>query len=256
MLGVDDGGAVLARLGVEEADDRADEVVQVGCVEVCGCGAREREQVVDQTADALDLGEREVAEPGAELLVAHALGQQLDEGADRDEGVADLVRDAGGEHAERREAVGTREQLARAGEIGGHPSVLREPGGAFGEALREREVARRERGATGAGDEQEARAGARAEGNRRAPRAVAGRLAGLQALDLTGSVPGHGHQSAVGGFLDEQDGSLEMERPGQQRDERAGELGALRLPLGPLDFLHRPASFADPLVGGANLFAL
>src|SRR5205823_13733990 len=77
VLGVDDGGAVLARLGVEEADDRADEVVQVACVEVCGCGAREREQVVDQTADALDLGEREVAEPGAELLVAHALGQQL-----------------------------------------------------------------------------------------------------------------------------------------------------------------------------------
>ena len=241
---------MLPGFGVEQAHDLADQVVQVGGVELGRRRAREGEEVVDQAADALDLGEREVAERRAELVVAHALGQELDEGAHRDERVADLVCHAGREHAERGEPVGAGEQLARAREVGRHPPVLGQACGACREVLREPEIAGRQRRAAGAADEEQARdAGSGANGYGGAPRATLGRSARLKTIDVGGAVRRDGHQRAARRLLDQQHGALEMEPPGEERHECPGKLGALRVRLGPVqtrsDFLHRPPPLPD-----------
>jgi hypothetical protein len=75
-----DADVALARLGLEEADDLARDLVQVRPArDRRASGEENGEQIGDELADALDLLQRELAEARAELLVVDPLGQELDE---------------------------------------------------------------------------------------------------------------------------------------------------------------------------------
>src|SRR5262249_53905360 len=178
-----------------------------------GRRAREGEQVVQQDADALDLRQREIAERGAELLVVEAFGEELDEGADGDERIADLVRDAGRERAEGREPVGTSAQLAL--ELGVREQRRR----AVDEPTGERARGRRQRSATGQSEERLADgAPTRVHGQNAAP----GRGGRIERRRVNGTPSGDRNLRTAGGRLEEERSLLEPERTGEQLEERAG----------------------------------
>ncbi len=69
-------------------------------------GFGEVEQLLGEVVDALHLGGDQHAEAAAELRVLEARWQQVGEGLDRDEGVADFVGEAGADQANGGELFG------------------------------------------------------------------------------------------------------------------------------------------------------
>src|SRR5262249_45198453 len=158
-------------------------------------------QVVQQVADALDLRQREIAEGGAELLVVEAFGEELDEGANGDEGVADLVRDAGRERTEGGEPVGTSEQLPGAQQVVLELGVREQRGRAVDEPTGERACGRRQRSATGQSEERAADgAPTRVHGQNAAP----GRGGRIERRRANGTPGGDRNMRTAGGRLEEQ----------------------------------------------------
>src|SRR5438046_814858 len=221
-LGVEgDRHIAPARLGLEQARDLRDQLVQVRRHALRRGGTREGEEIVDEGADALDLAQGELAELGAELLVRQALGQELDEGAHRDQRVADLVCHAGGEHAEGGEPVGAPEQLARLPQLRRLPFRRDQLCERIGDPGRERALGGRERRASGAREEEEpAHTVTRADGQGEAPRARVRRLARSERRGRWLAVHDDGHERAPRKLLDEEGRTLEPEHAPEQRYER------------------------------------
>ena len=117
---------MLARLGIEELHDLTHELVQIRRLEQRRLRAGEGEEVADQGADPIELGEHQVAKRRPELLVVLPLREELDEGPDGDQGVADLVRDARGERAEGREPIGADQELLGPGQLAARRGGIRE----------------------------------------------------------------------------------------------------------------------------------
>ena len=224
-----DHHAAPARFRVEQAYDLSDELVQIGRFDLRGRRAGEGQEVVDEPADALDLAEREVTEGGAELLVAETLGQELDERADGDQGVADLVGDAGGERAERGEPVGAREQLVRPHQVGSELRVLEEQGRGLRHPTGEIHVRGRQGDTAPRREEEHARhAQTRAQGQRERPRSARRLRIRLARRKIRHTMRRDGDEEGSRAALEEERCPLETECPDDQLQERAGGAGNLR----------------------------
>src|SRR5262249_9445230 len=152
-------------------------------------------------------------------LVVEAFGEELDEGADGDQRIADLVRDAGRERAEGGEPVGTSEQLASAQQVVLELGVREQRRRAVDEPTGERARGRRQRSATGQSEERAADgAPTRVHWQNAAP----GRGGRIERRRVNGTPGGDRNLRTVGGRLEEERSLLEPERTGEQLEERAG----------------------------------
>ena len=244
------------------------DLVQIGRLAIGRRRAREGEQVGDELADALDLLERQLAEARAELLVVEAFRQELDEGADRDERIPDLVRDARRQRAERRQPVGPLEQHPRMLEIGRQARVLEDRAGAVRELAGEGVVGGVERLVVHTPEQEMPRhASVRFDGKIGAPGTTRRHAVGRDRLGGHGAMPPHASHRASGPVVDQEEDTVQVERPDQQCDERVDDLRAFRQRPGRCRArarCHLPTFSQPPLVlpreptnrGCANLSAL
>ena len=187
---------MLARLGIEELHDLTHELVQIRRLEQRRLRAGEGEEVADQGADPIELGEHQVAKRRPELLVVLPLREELDEGPDGDEGVADLVCDPRGERAEGREPIGADQELLGPGQLAARRGGIRECGArSLCDALGERQRGRRERRTAGPCHEQEPPPADRQHG---APGTATGLRASAERIGTDGPVEREGHHQDIG----------------------------------------------------------
>ena len=149
-----------------------------------------------------------------------ALGKQLDEGAHRDQRVADLVGDAGCQRAEDRQAIGACEQLARLARIV-REALRGEHGADPGEqAARERSVRRREWLSTRRRQQREAgrspRRGDRKDG---APWPVRWIVAHRHAEHADAAPRGNRDEPITSGVVGEHRGALQTEAASEELDD-------------------------------------
>lgn len=100
------GDAGLVGAGQHELDGFAHEAVERDAFHLVAARVGEVEELLGQAVDAVDLGRDEEVEAAAKLDVVEARRQEVGEGLDRDERVADLVRQAGAEEADGGELLG------------------------------------------------------------------------------------------------------------------------------------------------------
>ena len=127
--------ALVGRLGRHEVEARLQHRVQALARGRVGAGRGQIEQLLGELVDARDLAADEAEEFIAEGGVLVVRGQQLNEGLNGDQRVADLVGHAGAEEADRSELLGV---LDLGGEVGALEGALHK-GGEF-EQLRDLRV--------------------------------------------------------------------------------------------------------------------
>ena len=118
----------------------ADQVLHVH-LHMFGCSrTREGEEFSDERADPIDLRQRKVEELFAELFIRKSFGQQLREGSNGNQGIADFVREPSSHGPDRRQSLGALDDFAAAFEVGIQTRIPHRRGKLIGENGKDAEI--------------------------------------------------------------------------------------------------------------------